>query len=209
MPTHVSIATAIDKSKLASNVVYVGLIEIDVLDRETASVLTTIRLAHNNEAYVFKGNTYVPCGLNYKINYSKGEFPTIDLEIVDVTLALQALMQEYQGGVDFPVRVLLVSTANPSSAEAEERFTILSGSAGSDTYNVTFEVGAENPLGLRFPWRMMFRNRCPWRYRSVECGYVGAMPTCDFTRDGPNGCNAHDNIDNFGGFGGLRRSGVV
>jgi lambda family phage minor tail protein L len=209
MPSHVSIATAIDKGKLASGVVYIGLIEIDVLDRDTASVLTTIRLAHNNEPYVFRGQTYSPCGLNYKINASKGEFPTIDLEIVDVTLALQALMQEYQGGVDFPVRVLLVSSSNSASPEAEERFTILSGSSGSDTYNVTFEVGAENPLGMRFPWRLMFRNRCPWRYRGLECGYAGPMPTCDFTRDGANGCRAHDNVDRFGGFGGLRRGGAV
>jgi cell wall-associated NlpC family hydrolase len=31
------------------------------------------------------------------------------------------------------------------------------------------------------------------------------MPTCDYTRDGPNGCIAHGNEPQFGGFPGLKR----
>lgn len=204
MPTHTSIATAIDKAKLASDVVYLALLEIDVLDRDTGQVLTTLRFAHNDEPYVFQGNTYTSCGFTFRINRGKGDLPGVTLELVDVTQAIQAILQEYQGGTDFPVRLMIVSSANPDAPEFSESFTIMSANTAAEGYLVSFELGAENPLGMRFPWRLMQRNRCNWVYRSVQCGYLGPLSTCDYTRDGPNGCRAHNNVDNFGAFWGIR-----
>lgn len=32
---------------------------------------------------------------------------------------------------------------------------------------------------------------CAWKYKSAQCSYAGALPTCDLTFDGINGCLAH------------------
>jgi len=205
MPVHPSIATAIDKARLASTTVYLALLEIDVLDPTTRAVINTLRYVHNNEAYSFGGQTYQPAPFDFSVTRAKNEIPRITLSIRDVTLAVQGLMQEYDGGVDFPVRLRIVSTANPGSAEFEESFIILAANADSESYAVNFDLGAENPLSLRFPTRLQFRDRCFWRYKGVECGYTGGLPTCDYTRDGPNGCAAHANTARFGGFPGIRR----
>ena len=204
MPIHTSLATAIDKGRLASTVVYVALLEIDILDPDTRLVSETLRFAHNNENYTFKGQAYTAMPFDFEVTRSKGELPTITLNITDHTQAIQGRLQETNGGVDSPVRLLIVSTGNVDSAELTETFTVMSASARSEDYAIAFILGAENPLALRFPTRLFNRDRCEWRFKGPQCGYTGAVATCDFTREGANGCAAKNNTVNFGGFPGIR-----
>jgi phage-related protein len=208
VPTHISIGTAIDKSRLASNVTYIDLLEVDIMNRTNWTVIDTLRFAHNSENYVFRGQTYVRASFTFDISRGKGELPQITIEVVDVAQVLQAMLQEHQGGTDFPMRLLMVASTNTAAPELEERFTILSARASSDHHIVSLELGAENPLLLRFPTRLTSRRRCTFSYRDADCGYTGPMPSCDYSRDGPNGCKAHNNIANFGGFSGIRRVGA-
>jgi lambda family phage minor tail protein L len=54
---------------------------------------------------------------------------------------------------------------------------------------VEFELAAAFDLaGVRAPKRQCIANICQWRYKSVECSYTGALPTCDKTLDA---CKAH------------------
>jgi phage-related protein len=207
MPVHVSIATALDKGKLASDVVYSALLEVDILDRVTRTVSETLRLAHNNENIVFRGLTYQAAAFDFSVTRGKNELPVISLTIEDQTQVIQGLLQESQGGVDYPVRIYIVSSVNPDTPEMEENFTVIAAHTSSDSYAVTFDLGAENPLGLRFPAHMQFRNRCRWLYKSPQCGYAGSKTSCDLTFDGANGCKAHANALRYGGFPGIRRNG--
>lgn len=70
---------------------------------------------------------------------------------------------------------------------------------------VTWTLGDDNPLASPFPRRRQLMDRCSWRYKSGNCGYVGAMSSCDLTLNGSNGCAAHDNDLRFGGFPGINR----
>ena len=207
MPVYTSVAAAIDRKKLASDVVYLMLLEIDVLDLATRQVTETLRLAQNDEDYVFRGQTYVRAGFEFSVTRAQGELPSVNLSVADPTQDIQARMHAYEGGVDFPVRLLVVSTSSSNTVELEENFTILSSSAASESYMVAFKLGAENPLTLRWPVRLQFRNRCPWRYKGRECGYTGSLPSCDFTLTGSNGCRAHNNETRFGGFPGIVPNG--
>jgi hypothetical protein len=38
------------------------------------------------------------------------------------------------------------------------------------------------------------------RYKGAQCGYAGALASCDGTFNGPNGCVAHANQARYGGF---------
>lgn len=205
MAVHVSVATAIDKSKLASNVVYTSLFEMDVLDRVSGAVIETVRLAENNENFTYKGNTYVAMPFEFDIARSKNELPTLSISFYDMTQTLHGKLEETRGATDFPVRLLIISSVNPAQAEIEEHFTVSSAESDSENYSIKLTLGSENPLTQRFPARLMFRNRCPWKYRGVECRYSGPLASCDYTLNGANGCDVHNNSVNFGGFPGIRR----
>ena len=94
-------------------------------------------------------------------------------------------------------------TADP---ELEENFEILTSSAND--YGISFSLGAENILTRRFPNSVQMRDRCRWRYKSAECAYVGAEVSCDLTLQGANGCAFHVNTPNFGGYPGLKGTGI-
>jgi lambda family phage minor tail protein L len=54
---------------------------------------------------------------------------------------------------------------------------------------VEFELAAAFDLaGVSAPKRQCIANICQWIYKSTECGYSGALPTCDKTLDA---CKAH------------------
>lgn len=202
MPRHLSVATVIEKQKIASSVAFVPLLEIDVVDPKTRAFIETLRFARNSEDLNWQGNNYIAGSFDFTTSQEAGAQPSLQVSIVDYTKAVQSRMQAYGGGINFTVRVIIVNTGNMAQPpEVLETFTVVGASAKD--FNANFTLGAENPLTMRFPRRRQFRDRCLWRYKGVECGYGGALPTCDFTLLGPNGCSAHSNIPRFGGFIGI------
>jgi phage-related protein len=203
MPAHLSVATVIEKNRITSTEAFIVLLEVDVIDPATGGLVETLYMARNEEAVEYQGNLYVAANFNMEIKRESGEVPEIQLSAVDYSRALQMRMQNYRGGVGFQVRVMVINTANiEQPPEAMETFTITGASASS--YVVKFTLGAENPLMQRFPMHNQYADKCRWRYKSEECGYTGWQKTCDLTLQGPNGCAAHGNTINYGGFPGLR-----
>uniref|UniRef100_UPI002B053875 hypothetical protein n=2 Tax=Aeromonadaceae TaxID=84642 RepID=UPI002B053875 len=96
---------------------------------------------------------------------------------------------------------MMIVTVDPTDKttliDFSEMFEIVSSS--SPDYAVSIELGAENPLMRMFPGRTQMRDRCSFRYKSACCGYTGALPSCDLTLTGDNGCRAHQNESRFGG----------
>jgi hypothetical protein len=204
---YASVGAAIDKAKLASAVTYIALLEIDILDSASGAVVETVRLTHNNENYVWRSNTYIAMPFEFEVNTSKGELPEIKLTLTDMTLAIHGKLEEARGATDSPVRLIVTSSASPDNAEVYESFTVVQANSDSGSYSIELILGAENPLTLRFPPRLMFRDRCFWKYRGPQCRYTGGLGSCDYSLTGPNGCRAHSNVANFGGFAGIRRRG--
>lgn len=83
--------------------------------------------------------------------------------------------------------------------------TFLITGASAKDYDVTWNLGAEQPLTLTFPRRKQRRDTCSWKYKGPECAYTGELPTCDFSLTGNNGCAQHLNSRRFGGFPGIRK----
>lgn len=200
---HVSVATAIEKNRIASDVAFVTCIEIEVRDPVTGNYVETVRMVNNNESITYQGHVYTAANFEFEIKAEAGSIPDITVTARDYTQELQVRMQAYGGGVGFQVRMMEVNTGNLNVApEVEEVMTVVGASA--QDYNVTFTLGAENPLTMRFPRRRQFRDRCPWAYKGAECKYSGPLASCDFTLKGANGCVAHANSLNFGAFAGIR-----
>lgn len=207
MTQHTTLATAVDKSRLSSNTAYLILMEIDVVDSSSGNVNTTLRFAANNEAFVYRGLTYNPMPFEVDITNDRDSAPQTTLTVYDYGQIIQAALQNYGNSMAWPARFLVVNATNPGpNPEMEQEFRLLDATAASDNYTVAFTVGAENPLSLRFPARDQFRDRCPWVYKGVRCKYAGSLTSCDRTKNGANGCSAHNNVINFGGFPGVEHS---
>lgn len=207
MTQHTTLATAIDKSRLASNTVYLILMEIDVFDATAGREITTLRFANNNEPFVFNGNTYTQMPFEVDITNDRDSAPQTTLTVYDFGQVIQAALQNYGNSMAWPARFLVVNATNPGpTPEMEQEFRLLDATASSDNYTVAFTVGVENPLSLRFPVRDQFRDRCQWAYKGTRCKYAGSLSSCDRTKNGENGCAAHGNTINFGGFPGVEHT---
>jgi phage-related protein len=202
MPASLSVADVIDKNKIASANAWIILMAIKIIDATGATVETRY-FAKNNETITYRGIEYIAS--EFDIDYKKetNSEPTMKVTVFDPSGAIRDAMEDYGGGIGFPVTFTIVNSGNlASEPELEEIFDVIGASAPG--FTVTFTLGAENPLKYEFPYRRQLRDRCPWPYKGVRCGYSGNLADCDYTINGSNGCKVHGNLPRFGGFPGLQ-----
>lgn len=205
MPRSITIAQVIDKNKIASDRVWVYALKVYVTDAN-GDVLEELNIANNDESLTIAGDTYEPVPFQLEKSETATDLTSLTVAIQDQTRMLQTRLQLYQGAVGFKVDVMIVAVdegATTGSLEPDlvEQYIIMATQAND--YVVTFHLGAENPLRYKVPTRSQWKDRCSFRYKSLECGYAGGLTSCDFTLSGPNGCEAHDNEERFGGYPGL------
>lgn len=205
MAVSLSVADVIDKNKIASENAWLILVDVEIRD-ELDQVVDTLSLVSNNENIEYREVTYLASKFDLSVAKRANEEPSIKFSATDVTGAIRDKMEEYGGGVGSSVTVTVVNHGNlDADPELVETFDVLAASAPD--INVEWTLGAENPLKYQFPYRRQYRDRCPWVFKGKRCGYTGSMTSCDFTKNGVNGCRAHDNVRRFGGFPGLQNKG--
>jgi hypothetical protein len=202
-----SVASVIEKNKVSSGVAFVVLAKFEIFNSVTQQFVETIYVANNDEAISFQGNTYVPFVFSVDVKYEAGAVPTFTMTATDFQKVLMNRLQVYGGATGSRVTLIVANSGNLSQGpEVSEVFEIIGSSASE--WTITFTLGAESVLTRLFPGRTQMRDRCSWRYKGAECGYTGAMATCDLSLQGANGCAAHNNTANFGGFPALQNRGV-
>lgn len=199
---HLNLSTVVDKNKVASDKAFLILFKVEVND-DAGTLVDTLYFAKNSADVVFMGNTYVASNFSLDIQVEQGTEPQIKLQAHDESKALATYIDTYDGLVKSTVTLMIVheDLLPNGPAEIDEDFVVIEASV--QEYVVSFTLGVETAVAQRFPNFRQFQNRCAWKYKGERCGYTGAMPTCDYTRDGANGCIAHNNEVNFGGFPGL------
>jgi phage-related protein len=199
-----SIASAIEAHRLSSEVPYLCLLDIDVVDPATGVVVITLNYANNPEDFVFNGVTYSKGVFDISFTAEGGKTGDVSLSVNDYTQALEGYMQAYGGGVGSRVTFFVVNGATQAE-EAVEFFEIVG--ASSSGYVQQFKLGAESVLSQVFPRRRQTKDFCQWRYKSADCGYSGTLQSCDLSLQGANGCAAHNNTINFGAYPGINSNG--
>ena len=198
----ISVTDAIEKNKLSSSHAYLIALKIDVVNPVDMQVVETLRIVRNSEDVVLSGEMYVATSFSIDIKEESGTPSSISISAVDYSGALQSRMQEYGGGIDFGIEVLIFNSGDLNSKpELREFFKVTT--ASSKNYEVSFTLGSTNPLSMNFPGRVQLRDRCSWRFKSEECGYDGQLATCDLSLQGSNGCVFHSNSKRYGGFPGI------
>lgn len=202
MSRALSVASVLEKSKLVSNVPFLVLLDIEVIDPESGESVEHIYLANDSEEFIYQGHVYQPFVFDIGLKQESGAQPTITLTFNDLSNTIQAKMQQYRGGVGFQVAVMVVNTGNKDQPpEVVEQFEVVG--ASSANYQVTFQLGAESALAKPFPRRRQMRDFCAWRFKDGNCKYAGEATTCDRTLNGANGCAVKVNTINFGGYPGI------
>ena len=202
MSRALSVATVLEKSKLASNVAFLVLLDIEVINPTTGLLVEHLYLCNNSEEFPYQGHTYLPFVFDIGLKQESGAQPEISLTANDFNGIIQAKMQLYGGGVGFNVTVMVVNTANTTQPpEVVEYFEVIG--ASSTNYQVAFQLGVETALGKPFPRRRQMRDFCAWRFKDANCKYAGGDLTCDLTLNGTNGCSSKGNVVNFGGYPGI------
>jgi phage-related protein len=201
MARNLTVATVLEKNALASGTPFLVLLDVVVIDPLTGNEVEHMYLANNNEDFDYGGNTYVAIPFTIGLKQESGTQPTVTLSITDYTNVIQQKVQQYQGAVGFTVVVMVVNSDLPAPPEVSETFEVIGSSSAE--YVVNFTLGAESALTKAFPKRRQMRDFCAWRYKGGECKYEGAMESCDLSLNGPNGCDAHNNTINFGGYPGI------
>jgi len=199
---NLSLIAAVEKNKLNGGQPWLIALEIFILDPETNTVAQTVRIVQNSEAVTLNGDVFSPVPFTIDSKSAPNELPEVNVTISDSTQTLQSYMQNYRGGVGSKVRVMILIGSDPANMTVEldlSEVFVIRGASSSD-YVVTWRLGADNPLSVKAPRRVQSSNACPWLYRDVRCKYAGALPTCDLTFSGSNGCKVHQNEENFGGF---------
>lgn len=192
---NLSVAGMIEKSQLASDGVWLLLVEVAVPDSGEP-----LRLVRNSEDIAWNGYTWT--AFNFKLGEitedNKGKPQSIPLQISNVTQIVQAYAEENNGltGTTVTLRVVHSQHLDNTLPEVEEFFTVQSTTC--DRNWVTFYLGSDISIQLRFPFRRVLKNFCAWRdqYKGVECGYAGPLPPCDGTLQS---CRDRGNSVRYGG----------
>lgn len=207
MSASLSVASVIEKNRLSSDIPWLILLDIDVVDPASGSKVEAMHLVRNPDPVTFNGATYQPAAFDIELKAEAGAQQTVSLSIRDYSLAVQKKMQDYGGGVGFAVTIMVVNAgALDQPPEVAEYFEVVG--ANSANYTCSFTLGAENSVTKAFPRRRQTKDYCQWRYKSEQCGYTGALPSCDLSLKGANGCSAHQNVIHFGAYPGINSRDV-
>lgn len=208
MPKQLSVASVIEKNRLASDVPFVVCLDIRVIDPTTQALVETLRLVRNSDDITYNGFVYTAIMFDIELKQDAGVESKISLAITDYTAAIAGRMNAYGGGIGFLVTVMVVNTgALGQPPEVIENFEVIGATASE--YVANFELGMGSALARVFPRRKQTRDFCQWRYKEAgTCNYTGGLPTCDLTLQGPNGCAAHGNAPRFGAYPGISSNGA-
>ena len=205
--SYLSVSASLEKSKIASDYPWVALVRITWPDD------SVLRLARYIDDLTFDDGTGDATWTAYAWQFDvleekvDGSIPTWNVSVSNVGRAVEAMLEELGGGVGGHVAIFIVNLSSLKREPALELYFDIVG-VRSDVNFVRFKLGAESPFRIMFPRHTYTPDRCQWAYKSAQCGYTGAMPTCSFQLGGTNGCRAHDNAVRFGACPGIDSNGV-
>ncbi|HTV07809.1 MAG TPA: hypothetical protein VMD97_02035 [Candidatus Aquilonibacter sp.] len=209
MPAALSAAAALDKYKLASTTPWLLLVDFNWQGEH-------LRFVRNTDAVTFDAGdgagpqTYQPLAfeLTGAENGTTGSLGQATLKVSNVSRLVEGAIVQYQGGVGASATIYVLNTDNPSGEPEIALQTTILKTTTSPAW-VTFTLSAASPLRMLFPKFLYYQGTCKWQYKSSQCGYSGALVTCDLSFDGANGCITHGNQQRYGGYPGIGTNGAT
>lgn len=192
----------LESNTLQSDGVWLILLEINL-----SSLEEPVRIVRNTDKITWNGYEWQPFSFDIGdvSENSKGEIPTVTVKVSNVTKALQPYVELAKGGNGSEVILRVVNSKylEGNTAEIEESFVVQSTTC--DANWVTFTLGGDAILNSRFPRRRILKNRCPFKYKGIECGATSSLPDCPKTL---SACTERNNSTRFGGEPSIPQGGL-
>lgn len=199
---NLSLIAKLEKNKISSTGAWLVLIEVQFQG-------TTIRIVNNNEDIEWPAGsgtvwTAFPFELGEVGENSKGELPSLQLKVSNITRTIQQYLEEYAGGTDATVilRVVMSEHLDLTTPELTETFSVKSTSTAVRW--AYFNLGPDCAMTQRFPSERYMQNFCPYKFKGIKCGYNGLEIACNKTLAD---CRARNNSTRFGGCPGIPGAG--
>lgn len=203
MPIVLSPAAYVEKNALASDGVWIILIEIYVQQLDDY-----IRICSNNEDMIWAEKTWqsFPFSMDEIGDSAKGEIPQFSIRVCNINGIVQTHLERADGGVGSTVKIMVINT-NIVSSTPEIELEFSTKSTEVDSQWATFVLGVVNPYSVLIGQRMI-RTGCRFTgpdgtqngFKGSRCKYSGPNTTCGKTLQS---CRDNGNSHNFGGFPGL------
>lgn len=174
-----SAAAILEKNKLASDAPFLILLEIN-----HALLPEPVRLVRNNEKTVWNGNTWEAFPFDFdNITEEGATIPSLGLKISNAGGIIQTYIQQYNGFADGTATIMLVHAAHLDDLvpQFELAFTVKETQYSEEW--ITFTLGPSSESSNRFPISRFIENYCPYKFKSVRCGYAGTADICNNTLD--------------------------
>lgn len=183
-----STASIIEKNRIATSGAWVMAIELHYPEGN-------ILLVNNTENLTLGGKHYTAYPFKVEdINEDAKQLPDVKLQISNVTGAIQRLLEKNKGLTNSEVNIRIFNTNIPDVVELEETFIVNGAQAKADW--IVFSLGTDFSFSRRFPPVRVMKDYCPFKFKSVECGYNGHAQNCNKTL---KRCRELNNSVRFGG----------
>ncbi|MBM3210608.1 DUF2163 domain-containing protein [Candidatus Poribacteria bacterium] len=128
---------------------------------------------------------------------NQGQIDAVKVRLSNVSRLIQSYLEEF----DFRAKKVMIRLVfKDRLAYPDEKLDFY---YFIDTYSASQDVvefillPKTDILSVTLPTRNYSRNYCGWKFKSTECGYAGAITTCNKTKQK---CKELDNFQRFGGF---------
>lgn len=195
-----SLAAKIEKNKIATDSCWITLLEIFMEGQDSIKICSNnVDVTWNNAVW-----TAFPFTVD-QVTQNKTEIPTVPIKVSNITRVIEQYIEQYGGlvGTKVILRVINSNFLENAVAEVEETFTIESTTA--DAQWATFNLGGSLPVKMRFPFRRILKDWCPFVYKGIECAATSDLETCPHTL---KGCRERNNSKRFGGEYSISTGGI-
>ena len=198
----------LEKNKLASDSVFLIALDIKIPD-----VAEIIHIVNNNEDVIWNNTTYLafPFELDEISEATSGEVSEFTLRVSNINNVIGNYVRQYDAyvknngfeSIDLTLSVINTNNLASSVPEIQHKAKLIKPTINREM--VTFTIGSTNAYNKTVHSKM-FRNACRWKFKSVQCKYVGIETTCNktFSR-----CQELSNTLNYGGFPTIGNKGVL
>lgn len=139
-----------------------------------------------------------------KVNGVEGNEITCVLHVVNTKETESVELFDDIASLDAVVSLDNISGSLTGSAAIKSvRFSLRQPTTNSET--ASFIMSANSPFSIIIPKRRFIKQFCYWKFKGVECKYVGSGDTCNKSL---SQCEGYNNSHNYGGFPGVGIGGV-
>ncbi len=192
MPRDVDTTFKNEKAKQENTPVFLYIIE-------KVDSVNDLYIAEFDQDITYQGIVYSKFPITHEFvgENNQGQIDQVKVRLANVSRIIQVYLEQYDlRGKKVIIRMVWTDQLSDPDAHMDDVFYI--DSYTSDQKNVEFTLtGKFDVLGVDLPGRRYARNYCAWKFKSYECGYLGAETICNKTKQR---CKELNNYQRFGAF---------